>query len=380
MDIFTLDSGFRRRDVIDSYISVVWTEKYLDSGTVVLSVPATLANREALKEGTFLSTPTSSEVMMIDTQDVQDNILKVSGLTLDSFLANRLVIPGNSVPFQSYVTGSQLPGVAMCDLVTRHCVAGGFVATGGTFFGGLIGAKQVITNLVIGNIDQSGTPQPFSIKRGPLLDPIKEIGVANGVGWYLRPTNVLPGSYQLTFGTYSGLNRTSDQSVNGIVRFSPGLDSLTDIKELRSGAGYKTVAIAVSPDFDPVTKLSGGTTYAGLAYAPGAYDLDIDFKLRVLCVEVTGITLESCGALFSTYKKLMDAEARNALANNNYTKVVDGEVVPQSEFVYGTHYNLGDIIELQDQYGYIQKARVTEYIRSKDASGSRAYPTVSVLD
>jgi hypothetical protein len=66
--------------------------------------------------------------------------------------------------------------------------------------------------------------------------------------------------------------------------------------------------------------------------------------------------------------------------DNKFTKVVDGEIVPDIQFKYGVHYYLGDVVELQGNSGIVQNARVTEYIRTQDESGERAYPTVTVLD
>ncbi|HEY1247422.1 MAG TPA: hypothetical protein VGE97_00400, partial [Nitrososphaera sp.] len=58
---------------------------------------------------------------------------------------------------------------------------------------------------------------------------------------------------------------------------------------------------------------------------------------------------------------------------------VDGEIVPTSQFQYGKHYNLGDVIEVQGNTGAIQISRVTEYIRSQSASGEKSYPTLEAV-
>ncbi len=71
--------------------------------------------------------------------------------------------------------------------------------------------------------------------------------------------------------------------------------------------------------------------------------------------------------------------ALDGLANNNYVRMVDGELVPQSGFVYDKDYKLGDVIDLGSATGESSTARVTEYIRSKDASGYTEYPTLSVI-
>ena len=99
-----------------------------------------------------------------------------------------------------------------------------------------------------------------------------------------------------------------------------------------------------------------------------------------MLVEVTGITTDSVEDTQAKYQALLDSKARDALANNNFVKVIDGEIIPQNEYVFGTDYGLGDLIELEDPHGTIQKARITEYIRSSDSNGFRSYPTVSVED
>jgi hypothetical protein len=91
------------------------------------------------------------------------------------------------------------------------------------------------------------------------------------------------------------------------------------------------------------------------------------------------ITTDLVGGDAGLLLRLLNQRAKDALANNNYTKVVDGEVVPQSQYQYGKHYSLGDIVELQSPSGLTTPARITEYIRSQDANGQRAYPTVSVI-
>ena len=68
------------------------------------------------------------------------------------------------------------------------------------------------------------------------------------------------------------------------------------------------------------------------------------------------------------------------LLTNRYIKSVDGEIVPDNQFKYGVHYNLGDVIEVEGNTGVIQAARITEYIRSQNNAGEKAYPTVSMIE
>lgn len=377
MELYTLDTNFRKAELIDTYISAIWTERYTDLGDVVLSVEANLKNRTLLAPGTFLGHPDSEFIMVIESHDVQDGVLKVTGATIDKTFAHRLIWPSlDDYTVNQYITDSWPPGQAMWEVVKRYCAPSGWFDVASGFAYGTLISGNILDSLVMGSKAMEGTFAQFTAKRGPVLDFVKEIGQANNVGWKLT-ANIF--TAELTFTTYYGKDRTSGQSTWPLVRFSPNLDSLANIKELLSNSNYRTVAYAISPDFDPAVEFFGASAYLGKAYAyPGAAE-DGTYKHRALLVEVTGLNVDTIPD-FATYKSVMDTHAKTALAENNGTKVVDGEIVPDSEFVYGTDYGLGDIIELQDQYGYIQKARITEYIRSKDANGSRAYPTVAVID
>ena len=77
---------------------------------------------------------------------------------------------------------------------------------------------------------------------------------------------------------------------------------------------------------------------------------------------------------------MLNSRAYDELVKNKFIKSVDGEIVPESQFKCGVHYNLGDIIEVEGNTGVIQPARITEYIKSQDESGEKAYPTVSIIE
>lgn len=378
MDLYILDSQFRKSAVIDEYLSAIWTERYSDSGDITVTVAATAKNRALLVEGAFVSILASSEVMQVDTQDVQGNVLKVTGPTLDKVFESRVILPSDTLD-QKSIPYTDNAGAVLNSLVQTYATAAGWTALHGAALPlSVDGAKQVLPNLVIG-AEAAGPVATYSVTRGPLYDEIKKHGQVANIGWQLIPINVTPSSYSLEFSTWAGVDRTSDQAVNPIVRFSTVLESLADIKELRSKAKYRTVAYAITPDFDPTT-LPAGSPYTGKAYAYPTAQFETGWARRVLLVEVSGVTAEAVNDSLATYQAVMDSHARDALANNNFTKVVDGEVVPQSQYTFGVDYDLGDIVELQDATGYIQKARITEYIRTKDEKGTREYPTVSVIE
>jgi Siphovirus ReqiPepy6 Gp37-like protein len=368
---YTLDENFLRRDVVDDFYSLIWTERYTKAGDVTLTVPLTRANVAKLVEGTMLSMLSTKEVMLIDTVLNEKGVLKLTGSSLIKFL-NERVIRTSAAHEDRYYNITATPGQAISQVVSDTCISGPYVA-GSTY--GIDGLRQIISGLFIASSDTSGVATPFAVPFGPLYDAIQQIAESNQVGMSMWLESAVPGAYSLGFKTYKGRDLTSGQSLNPIVRFSPAMDSLTNIKELRAVAGYKNVAYAFAPP-NP----GGLATTPGIAYADANAAASTNFKRRVLIVFADDITTDKVGGSAAVLQQMLNQRALDGLTNNNYTKVVDGEVIPQSQYEFNKDYKLGDIVELQSYSGLASKARITEYIRTQDATGERAYPTVSVIE
>jgi hypothetical protein len=370
MELYTLDYNFRKREIIDQFSSVIWTERYSTEGDVQLVVDATPEMISELVEGTFLAQSNSKEIMLLETQDIVNGKLTVTGNTLIAFLKERIIRTEIAHEIRYWpVTGS--PGQIIADIVQEMCIGGAYLLPGA--LDNVDSVRAIIPNLSIGDVDTLLSSIDIAVPFGQVYDVIKPIAETYKLGMSLYLDSATEDDYSLIFKTYNGRNLTSDQTTYPIVRFSSILDSLTNAKELNSIAGYKNVVYAYAPS------LEGLATEAGVAFANSDSETSVGFNRRILMLFCDDITTDEIGASGELLQSILNQRARDALANNNYTRVVDGEVVPQSEFKYGNHYGLGDIIELQGHSGLTQKARITEYIQSQDSSGERAYPTVSVI-
>lgn len=381
MEFYKLDENFLRQGkVIDEFSSAIWTERYNKAGDVTLVVPPTNEMRAFLTEGSFIQVNDSDEVAQIDSALVEGGNLKVTGNMITEFLNERVIRSSPIHTEKSLMVYANTPEEGIISLVQSFVVAGG--AYTNDLPGGFDASKQVIPHLSVQNPPTSyppGTrhilPMPstvLSIPYGPLYDALVQLGETYQIGFKMFLEHADASGYSLVFKTWIGKDRTSQQDENDVVQFSPSMDSLTNIKELRSIATYKTVAYAFA-GVDP----NNFAFSAGYAEAyPGA-GMETGFARRVLMVSVDDVSDTANDA--ASMQNVLDQRAKDALANNNYTKVVDGEVIPQSQFQYGRDYDLGDIIELNSGTGILQEARVTEYIRSQDNDGEKAYPTISVI-
>lgn len=405
MDFYTMNENFLARDVIDEFISALWVERYSGYGETSLVVPATTDMIEQLAEGTFLALRGSQEVMEIETQVIEDSKLTVAGKSLTNFLDQRFFWaynPASSAVDERVVdyTVTGKPGQVISDIVDDMVINTASFPSGWTA-ANLQWADEEIPGLSLGAVDVSGANEQITVNIGPLYAAISDVARKFGVGisLYLESANIETG-FVLKFKTYRGADRTSDQVINPLIRLQPDLESLSDVKELHSIAPYKNTVYVY---------YKGITT----VHYEDPLDIPIGFDRRVLITTPadeplgrkptykgpTGVALSlgtaqgqtpTPGVGYGFTRPIVVAagapdaafraqHAKDALANNNYIRSVDGQTSPVNEFKFGEDYGLGDLIELEGISGVIAKARVTEYVRSQDQTGEREYPTISVV-
>lgn len=395
MDLYTLTDQFLANEPIDEFVSAIWTERYSVKGEVQLKVEASSEMLNKLADGTFLALRGSKEVMQIETQSIEEGLATIAGHTLDGFLENRMAWYAN--PFYDGTdqnpskildyTADKVPGQFLADAVTHMCIAP--ITFGGTLStANLNWPFEIIPNLSLGAVDVSGVVKRITLPIGPLYTGLAKIAEDEGVGMslYLESADPIEG-YSLKFTTYRGL----DHSMGGnapLVRLVPELDSIQNLKELRSTAYYKNVVYVfygqtiykywedmTEPEPEGFARRVMVTDAVGEPV--GHKETYKDIRTRYLGYDRTSTIIVVSPAEQAAF---LEQHARDALANNNYIRAIDGETSPNSEYQYGMHYGLGDIIELEGLTGTISKARVTEYIQSQDVNGEKQYPTISVLN
>jgi hypothetical protein len=370
VELFTLTRGFQRQNDIDKFTSAIWTERYYGDSEFELIVPATSDFIQKLPIGTFVALNGSKEVMIVDYSDSEKGVWKVTGSSLLKFLENRFIRVTAAHEDRYWYLNGLVPGLALWYIIYYMCSATSGYLTGAVPTGIPNPASLAIPNLGLKAYDASGSPVNLAVPYGPVYTAMRDIATTYGVGMQLTLEWATDTSYSIQFRSYKGLDRTSRQTVNP-VRFSPQMDTLTDIKELQSIVSYKTVAYSFCPP-NP----DGLATSCGTDHVPGS---PTGFDLRALLTFEEDITTDLIGGDANVLTSLLNTRAHNALANNPFSRAIDGQIVPLHQYQYGIDYSLGDIIEVQGNSGVVQSSMVTEYIRSQDSGGEKAYPTVAML-
>lgn len=374
MEPYTLTRDYRKKDVIDTFNSIIWTERYYGDSQVELVVPLTKNMIDKLPIGIFLAIEESNELMILETANPEAGKLKLTGISVLSWLNNRFIRTSASHEDRYwYIEG--IPGWILWAMVYYMCVEGPYL-DGTTPIGIPNPSQFILPGLGLYDYDKSGESLKVGIPYGPLYEKMLEFAKTYEMG--MQIIFAITSSTPLQFRSYKGFDRTSTQTELPVVRFSSEMDSLTDIKEVRSIAKLMTQIYAFAPGFKPEEGQPDLRTTPGISIRAGEEYTGFDLRAKMIFAE--DITTDQVGGSSSTLLDILNNRANTELMNDKYIMTVDGEIVPNAQFQYGFDYNLGDIIEVEGDTGTIQKSRITEYIRSHDSSGEKAYPTVTEIE
>ncbi len=378
MEPYTLDRSFHKVSVIDEFESVIWTERYYGDSEVELVVPATTEMIQKLTLGRFLGLDNSDEIMILETMNIEDGKLKITGISLLKWLDNRFIRSTNKHEDRYWPLDNLTAGAMMWVVLYNMCCQGSPYLSGSINIGLTNPQSLIIPGLTLLAYDDTGPKISVAVPYGPVYTTIRDnIAVTYEIGMKISLVSVTDTSYVLGYRNYKGLDYTSGQSVNPVVRFSPQMDSFTDIKDVQSIAALKTLVYAFAPGLKPDEGQPPLTTVPGVkSRTDSSYT---GFDLRAQQIFADDITTDMVGGSQAKVVELLNSRALDELTKDHYIKSVDGQIVPENQFQYGINYHLGDIIEVEGNTGVVQSARITEYIRAQDSSGEKAYPTVSMI-
>lgn len=363
MDVYVLDEKLRRIDIIDDYLSLVWTDRWQDWGEFELEVISTEIYRTTLVIDAKLVITQSDRIMVIES--VYDTVstdgrktLKVSGRSIE-FLTDERIAKLNLNGLESNPVWplSGTPGNIARDVFKRIC------------FDGQLSASDKIPFLVSTQYEPpyNAIQEPTDVIKidqevDTVYNVIKSICEAYKLGFRLRFQTVAtvdqPVKDRLVFEIYSGRDLSS--AGFGQVIFSPALDNISDTKRYTSITDQKTVAYVMA---------KFGTR---VVYHPGYNANTPGFKRRVMLVK-SDSDLPAGTAL----QNMLEREGKEALAKTIGYVMLEGEVPKSSAYIYQRDYQLGDLVEMRHEDGTMAKMRVSEQIFTSDASGSKYYPTLT---
>lgn len=348
--------------ILDDYKSLIWTERYTKCGDFEYETSMSSDLVEAIKPGRYLTLDGSDTTMIVETVSITTNTtdgnrIKVTGRDLKSILERRIV--WNQTQLNSKIE------TAIEKLLNENVIN---PAISNRKIPGFVFQSSGDTRLDAIKVDTQFTGDN-------LLDAIETLCSANNVG-YTIAFNPDDPDVRFIFQLYLGEDRSYDQETNPWVIFSPSFDNLIGSDYVESTKLYKNVAhikgegegldrkaFTIVLDNDP-TGMDRKELYVDardISQNSDSYD-DEGNPIKISDAEYNA-KLRLRG-----YEKLSEYEYERAFTGES--EVVDGV------FVYGKDFFMGDVIQVENEFGMSDKARVTELIRSGDTSGFAVYPTL----
>ena len=235
MDVFILDDELRPIDVIDEYISFIWTERWDEIGDFELVTLSTQSNRHRFFPGVQICINESRHVMLVESvEDVIDvengSTLKIKGRDLVSIAEKRLAVVKDIVTEEisaSWNHSGFTPKQIILLKFSEICFDSEIDSDDNIPF-----LQDPWLQASLYPADTMPEPAPSGIewaqKPMSLYAAIKEITDAYDLGFrmYRHPTES-----KLYFNVSVGIDRTSAQTVDTPVIFSQDMANLIDTPE-----------------------------------------------------------------------------------------------------------------------------------------------------
>lgn len=361
MELMTMDSNNQPSKMVEKYDSLIWTERYNTIGDFQITTGDVDRFMDLLPEGQVVTLRESTVPMIVERHLIerkagQTTKLTIKGRDFCSILDRRLAVrplPGTA----EWTVNEYTPADIAYFLMDEIC-KGGLLATEDIF-----PDAQVLFNYDEYE-DSTGPLRSFVIPRGRLLDVVLQFLQAEA------PFDA------------STTPDTPEVKPHGIRAIRPGLTATANIIEIYEGTDRSgTVYFDATRDLlDDGTYLFSKEGSANAAYLLGSSaDAFIEasppksgLERRVILVDGSQSNLTDANLL---------EQGKIAMSEAHETAMMDGSInADLSPYVYNVDYNLGDIVKLVGDYNLSGKARVTEYIRSEDATGIKSYPTLASIE
>lgn len=364
MELLVLDESFEPFAIIDTYNSLIWTDRYNECGDFELFTAMSMDLLNVIKQDYYIRRPDSDHVMIIEKieidTDVEDgNTITITGRSLESLLDRRIVWNETSL------SGSFQDGIEK--LLNENVISPSNESRKIPNFKMEKSEDQAITNLTI----------EAQYKGDNLYDILQTLCTERNIGFKV----VLSDTNELVFSLYSGTDRSYDQTDNPYVIFSPNYDNLISSNYIESKSSFKNVTLVSAEDSDNRPEEEG-------AEAP---------LVETAVGNVSGLarreTFTDYGSISRTVtegdqeKTLSDSEitamlrqrGKETLAENASILSFEGEAETSTMFKYGEDFTIGDIVQVEDHYGHESRARVIELVLSDATDGFSVYPTFSAI-
>lgn len=355
MDLMILNKEFQNTFNLDVYKSLLWIDRYSECGEFELY---TLASSDMLKMipiDSYIVREDNESVMIVEEIKVSTDTefghtLTITGRSLESILDRRIVWE------QTTLEGSLEDELER--LLNENIISPKI-------------PERRINNFIFEKSEDNDIKELTISKQYTgdyIYDIVVDICKELEIGFRIR----LDSDNNYVFKLYKGSNRTYDQTKNPAVVFSSEFDNIvtTDYREASTNTRNVALVAGQGEGSDRKTIIIGNTSLSGISRR----ELFVDAR-DISETDDNGNQLPD-----SSYNDLLMDRGKEKLTEYKNIKEFNGEVDTTLEFSYQRDFFMGDIVQLQSDFGSLSTARITEFIMSDDDNGISSYPTLSIID
>lgn len=373
MEFMVLDKNYDGIAMIDTFTSAIWTVRYDEAGDFEIYTPVRLDYIQAMQIGNYLWNRDSDRLMVIETVEIETDAeegpqLIVTGRSLESILDRRIVTSSQNF-------SGNLQSVLFAIIQNEVISSGGARRIPG--FSLKTSSDSRITNISISEL---------SIRGENVYDVVCSLCQANKVGWRILPK----GAGGFEFELYVGTDRSYAQSVNPYVTFSQSFENLLNSNYIKSFKSYKNSIYAVGTyqkevilrnkykDDNGEWVVEEQTTYEEAEVITWQYSetgTPSGLARREMFIDNGGVNDGEQGGEYATWNAVNKEKAIAELGEHQTTTAFEGELEATRQYIYGEDFNIGDIVQVENEFGITGTVYISEIVFSQDANGITITPT-----
>lgn len=349
MEMYVLNTNFEKIAIIDAYESLLWTDRYNRPGEFEIYTPVADFALQYPVANNYLQIKESEHTMVIEDITIESNVetgnhIKIVGRSLESILDRRIIWN------QTDISGNLQNGIRR--ILTENIISPTDPARRIPNFIFEDSTDPEITKLTMEN----------QYTGDNILEVITTLCETNEIGFRIT----LSDENNFIFKLYKGVDRSYRQESLPYVVFKPSFENIinSNYSDVQSEAKTITLVAGEGEGASRKTRIVG--TGSGLTR-------------KELYTDARDIQLEE-GMSLATYNAKLDQRGTEKLKENKVKKSFDGECETTRMFVYKRDFDMGDCVQVANEYGMESPTRVVEYIWSSNAQGTTSYPTFEALD
>lgn len=352
MELLILNTELTAVAVLDTFESLIWTDRYCAYGDFEIYTKATDYTLSTLLPDFYMYNIESDHVMVIENRevkfDVEDgSVLIVRGRSIESVLDRRIIWS------QTVLSGSLQNGIKK--LLDENAISPTISDRTIPNLTFQLSTDPVITSLLV----------DAQFTRTNLYESIKKLCESVNIGFKITLSDDLE---SFVFKLYSGLDRSYAQTTNSYVVFSRKFENLTSSNYKENMSAYKNLTVVAGEGEGDarITKIVGS--------GAGISRREMYTDARDLSQTVDEVLISE-----SEYMSHLEQRGIEDLSEKGLEQSFEGAVDITRMFKYRKDFFMGDIVTLQSDYNIEGRARITEMIRSQNLSGIDVYPTFNII-